>query len=374
MKIKPLEGFKAYKSDTGKTVYIEGYANKAVADRGNEIIPAKEWNVKNYSKNPIIFFNHDRDFPIGKAESIEVKADGLYIKAAISRSGDKDISRVRDLIEEGILKTFSVGFNPEREVKNEKGELELQGVELLENSVVSIPMNTDSEFSASSKSLREMLKTKSYKEIKVEVLNLKGARVAGKIQARLSELGETQDDFDKLEVLLDIAGKADITKEVLDSILTGENVNIPENVLAAFAETLGIDLDSLKEANAEDSKPEEDKPEEEEDGEKQADQDTVDGVTAEVSNKPGEMDTGNPVLQQAIQTNALLGTLINKFDGLEQSITGAISQLAEAIGALKQVINQPGTDLENNTSNNEEELKSIVDKVTNRLESVLNIK
>ena len=41
------------------SVYIEGWANKAVVDRGKDLISSKAWDLSNYKKNSIILFNHD---------------------------------------------------------------------------------------------------------------------------------------------------------------------------------------------------------------------------------------------------------------------------------------------------------------------------
>jgi HK97 family phage prohead protease len=151
--------FKA--QDSGKGVVIEGWANKAVIDRGGDIIPKSAWNVENFKKNSIILFNHDKNFPIGKAVTIEARDEGLYVKAKISGSADPGISRIRDLIKEGVLNAFSVGFDSSDEVKSADGYNEIKAAELFEISVVSIPMNQDSLFSTTKFYDIENVKTKA---------------------------------------------------------------------------------------------------------------------------------------------------------------------------------------------------------------------
>jgi HK97 family phage prohead protease len=109
---KTLGSFSCFKAkgDDEPTV-IEGFANKAVVDRGGEVIPPDAWDLENFKKNPIIFFNHDRNMPIGKAVSFKVTDDVLFLRAKISRSKDPKIAMIRDLVKEGILSTFSVGFD-----------------------------------------------------------------------------------------------------------------------------------------------------------------------------------------------------------------------------------------------------------------------
>lgn len=151
--------FKA--QDSGKGVVIEGWANKAVIDRGGDIIPKSAWNVENFKKNSIILFNHDKNFPIGKAVAIEARDEGLYVKAKISGSADPGISRIRDLIKEGVLNAFSVGFDSTDEIKSADGYNEIKAAELFEISVVSIPMNQDSLFSTTKFYDIENVKTKA---------------------------------------------------------------------------------------------------------------------------------------------------------------------------------------------------------------------
>lgn len=152
----------------GETLYVEGVANKAIVDRINDYIPPEAWDLKNFERLPMIFFNHDKDQPVGKAVSVKVKEDGLHIKARISTSNDPGIARVRDLVKEGILSAFSVGFNPkqmeEREINGQKINV-IMKAELLEVSIVSLPMNQESLFNVSTKGLAEMAEEKYKSDI-----------------------------------------------------------------------------------------------------------------------------------------------------------------------------------------------------------------
>ena len=146
-------------------IFIEGFANrfakdgKLLVDRGNDLIPPEAFNLDEFKALPIIFFNHDRDMPIGKAVNLQVKEDGLYVKAKLSSSAHPEIERVRTLVKEGILKAFSVGFDP---IKVDQEDVEgkqvnvIKEANLLEISVVSLPMAQHSLFSVSSKSLSQM--------------------------------------------------------------------------------------------------------------------------------------------------------------------------------------------------------------------------
>lgn len=132
---------------SGKGITIQGWANKAIVDRGGDIIPKSAWQLDNFHKNPIVLFNHDKSKPIGKVTAVEARDEGLYVKARISGSSDPEITKIRDLIDEGVLNAFSVGFDMIDSEASDKGVTEIKAAELFELSVVALPMNQDSLFS-----------------------------------------------------------------------------------------------------------------------------------------------------------------------------------------------------------------------------------
>lgn len=128
---------------------IAGVANKAVKDRVGDLIQPEAWDLSNFKKNPIIFFNHDRNFPIGKAIGYKVKEDGLHIKVMISKSKDPKVAYVRDMIKEGIVKAFSVGIKIDWDKSRYDEDQDVYVIgkcELLETSVVTVPANQESLF------------------------------------------------------------------------------------------------------------------------------------------------------------------------------------------------------------------------------------
>ena len=148
-----------------RSVFIEGFANrfkegeKLLVDRGDDLIDPSAWaagGLDNFATNGIILFNHDRDNPVGRAVKIETNDDGLFLKAKISDSDHPEVSRVRDLVKDGTLKAFSVGFNPKRmedmEIEGKKVNM-IKEAELLEVSIVSLPMAERSLFNVTAKHL-----------------------------------------------------------------------------------------------------------------------------------------------------------------------------------------------------------------------------
>lgn len=140
---------KAIKSNTEtETITIEGYANTVAKDRAYDVITADAWTapeaLTNYKKNPIILFSHDYTRPIGKCVELRPDNNGLYISADIVKATDP---AVYSMIENEILKTFSVGFRClEADWHDISDTFIITKLELFEISVVAVPCNQDSTF------------------------------------------------------------------------------------------------------------------------------------------------------------------------------------------------------------------------------------
>ena len=231
-------------STEGLDTIIEGWANKAVVDRGKDYIGKKAWNLVNYEKNPVILFNHDKEKPIGRALGVEATDDGLYIKAKISKSKDPMVSYVRDMIKEGILNAFSVGFDAKEEGKDHSGVNEIKQAELYEVSVVSLPMNQDSIFTLTTKDLKKM---KSYNDARKLVMATKGAQIAaGLLEAIDAAKGDTA------AICELVAETSGASLEDVKAALAGDLTPVPEKILAAFASTLELKVEDLQKINGAD--------------------------------------------------------------------------------------------------------------------------
>jgi HK97 family phage prohead protease len=137
--------FKAFEEDDD--IFIRGMASTADTDRVGDIIEASAWTkggLDNYKNNPIILFNHDKNQPIGRAVELSTGDNGLQLKAKIAKSA----GHVRELIKEGVLGAFSVGFRvKDAEYLKESDGYKIKDAELLEVSVVTIPANQAATFS-----------------------------------------------------------------------------------------------------------------------------------------------------------------------------------------------------------------------------------
>jgi HK97 family phage prohead protease len=171
--------FKALNEDDDGSVNIRGLASTNSMDRVGDVINHDAWTksggLENFEKNPIILFNHDYNKPIGRATSMEVNNDGLELGAKISKSAGE----IKDLIKDGVLGAFSVGFRVKDAVYNEETDgLEIKDAELFEVSVVSVPANQTAMFSLA----KSFDSEKEYQEFKNLFKNNKEADQSNKIE------------------------------------------------------------------------------------------------------------------------------------------------------------------------------------------------
>ena len=149
--------------DAIDSIFISGYASTNVPDRAGDVVPSSVWGnggMDNYLKNPIILANHDHEDPIGRMVDHKVDTNGLWIKARISAAAEDTFNLVKD----GVLTAFSVAFRVLDAEYNSITELfVIKQLELVEISVVSVPMNQDTLFSLS-KSFKDEEEYKSFKQ------------------------------------------------------------------------------------------------------------------------------------------------------------------------------------------------------------------
>ena len=140
--------FKTLGEDEDGSVDIKGLASTNALDRAGDVINHDAWikknGLENYKSNPIVLFNHDYNKPIGRATSLEVTDKGLEFGAKISKS----VGEIKDLIKDGVLGAFSVGFRvKDADYNSETDGYTIKDAELFEVSVVSVPCNQGAMFS-----------------------------------------------------------------------------------------------------------------------------------------------------------------------------------------------------------------------------------
>ena len=208
--------FKALDEDDGG-VHICGMASTSDFDRAGDTIDAEAWTkggLGNFEKNPIILFNHDYNKPIGRATGLKVTENGLELKAKISKSAPDHVAQ---LVKEGILGAFSVGFRvKDADYLSETDGLKIKDAELFEVSVVSVPCNQAATFSLA-KSFDSIEEYNEFKKTFTNRVDLAGQSLAK--DENSSVASETPDEAEK-------SAKEEINMS---------EVNTPEVDLEAFA-------------------------------------------------------------------------------------------------------------------------------------------
>lgn len=200
------------------SVMIRGMASTSDFDRAGDSISGEAWakgGLKNFEKNPIILFNHDYDRPIGRATGLKVTESGLELEAKISKSAPANVC---ELVKEGILGAFSVGFRvKDADYLSETDGLKIKDAELFEVSVVSVPCNQEATFSLA-KSFDSMAEYEEFKKTFTNRVDLAGQTLAKDEVNTSSVASDTPDGTEKVQ------------KEIQMS-----EVNTPEIDLEAFA-------------------------------------------------------------------------------------------------------------------------------------------
>ena len=208
--------FKALDEDDGG-VHICGMASTADFDRAGDTISAEAWTkggLNNFEKNPIILFNHDYNKPIGRATGLKVTENGLELKAKISKSAPDHVAQ---LVKEGILGAFSVGFRvKDADYLAETDGLKIKDAELFEVSVVSVPCNQAATFSLA-KSFDSIEEYNEFKKTFTNSVDLAG-----------QSLAQDEDSFEASDT-------PDGTEKSVQKEMTMSEVNTPEIDLEAFA-------------------------------------------------------------------------------------------------------------------------------------------
>ena len=208
--------FKALDEDDGG-VHICGMASTADFDRAGDTISAEAWTkggLNNFEKNPIILFNHDYNKPIGRATGLKVTENGLELKAKISKSAPDHVAQ---LVKEGILGAFSVGFRvKDADYLSETDGLKIKDAELFEVSVVSVPCNQAATFSLA-KSFDSIEEYNEFKKTFTNSVDLAG-----------QSLAQDEDSFEASDT-------PDGTEKSVQKEMTMSEVKTPEIDLEAFA-------------------------------------------------------------------------------------------------------------------------------------------
>lgn len=133
-----------------KTMVVQAVITTNQPDRaGDVIIPMGLRNARQYLRNPVVLWAHQRGWPpIGACQHLDVQADRIIAETKFSESSAfaKDVFT---LYAEGILRAWSIGFLPQEihpitpSAERPDGGFCFRQWDLLEYSAVPIPENPD---------------------------------------------------------------------------------------------------------------------------------------------------------------------------------------------------------------------------------------
>jgi hypothetical protein len=120
-------------------------------DRSGDCVFPEGCMLDNYLKNPVIMWLHDyrgatasAGIPVGKNSYLKVTAEGIIAGPPIFLDGDPFAERVKNAWDKGFIRTASIGFAPlEEPTLNDNGGYDYKKWEMLEWSLVPIPMNAE---------------------------------------------------------------------------------------------------------------------------------------------------------------------------------------------------------------------------------------
>jgi hypothetical protein len=120
---------------------VSGYASTYDRDLGDDVVQPGAFQKSLGNGRPVRFlYGHDQRQVLGKTLELKEDERGLFGRFAISKTALG--TDVRTLLKDGALDSFSIGYLPgETEFDKKAGVRKIKELELLEVSVVGIPMN-----------------------------------------------------------------------------------------------------------------------------------------------------------------------------------------------------------------------------------------
>lgn len=258
MKYKTYYGAIKAVTEDASNVFIEGYANLSKPDEENERLDPASMDDSRYTDNPTLLFNHEAAYVVGKSVTWEKRPEGVWVRGAISKSAHPDIAKVRDLVVEGMLKTFSVGYRggTAEDDPEYPGTLLIKNWKLHEISIVPIPMQAQSTFTVAKSMSNQLKQCKSLSEARIMTLKMKGAAVAALLAPELEKMAPDIKDA----AFAKIATEANLTPADVQNIVMGETQTVADPVLEILSTVFAIPVDALKAANATDDETPETEP------------------------------------------------------------------------------------------------------------------
>lgn len=126
-------------------------------DRVGDVVIQRGIDLTNFKENPVALVQHDRtSLPIGVWKNIRIQGDATLADLHLATPGtSRTADLARGLIEQGILRAVSVGFRSLEHVQLAPRGIKFLKSELLEASLVSVPMHPRAVMVAKSLSMTD---------------------------------------------------------------------------------------------------------------------------------------------------------------------------------------------------------------------------
>ena len=159
----------------GDRAFIAKISTDAL-DRDREVLLPQGMDASDFEKNPVVFFNHEhRSVPVGKVVSLRRMADHWLAKVVLAARPAAHVGEwlpdtLLSLIQQGVVRGMSVGFEPVEARAPSKKDKETFGPEvtrvfskwkLVELSIAPLPANQEALIVAVSKKLITAAQAKS---------------------------------------------------------------------------------------------------------------------------------------------------------------------------------------------------------------------
>jgi HK97 family phage prohead protease len=199
------------------TASVEAKANGIVAklttdsvDRDGEVLIPQGMVSKDFEKNPVLFYNHEYDQPVGKVTNLKRTDNAVFGTLTFAKrpdgyQGEFFPEFIEALIQQDIVKGVSVGFVPEvngsraaTKADRAKFGTGIKRVfnrwKLLEVSIAPLPANQDALIQAVGKGLVTAVQCKSFLGVEVPETKMVPKLIA-KRRYKIKLRGKGQEDL-----------------------------------------------------------------------------------------------------------------------------------------------------------------------------------
>jgi HK97 family phage prohead protease len=103
-----------------------------------------------------MLFGHDQNDPIGTWDIAEERSEGLHLKGRLLIDEVGRAREVRALVRSGAVRGISIGFRTKKAANRVRGGRTIQELELLEASLVCIPMHPSAKVTSAKSAVRAL--------------------------------------------------------------------------------------------------------------------------------------------------------------------------------------------------------------------------